>query len=84
MDGFWNVRINEKDQTYLSTTIEGIAIVCYTVLPMGLKVLSSEYQPVMDVTFSGINVGQKTHYVDNLRLPEFRGTFADVGVGLER
>ena len=63
---FWNVR--SRDQKYLATTIKRIGIVCYTVLPMGLKVSSSEYQHVMDVTFSGIDVGQEMHYVDDLRL----------------
>jgi hypothetical protein len=66
VDRFWNVCIDKKDQKYLATTIEEIVIVYYTVLPMGLKVSSSEYQHVMDVTFSGIDVGQETHYVDNL------------------
>mgnify|MGYP001476184689 FL=1 len=66
VDRFWNVCIDKKDQKYLATTIEEIVIVYYTVLPMGLKVSSTEYQHVMDVTFSGIDVGQETHYVDNL------------------
>ena len=68
VDGFWNVRIDERNYKYLATRIERIRIVSYTVLPMGLKVSSSEYQYVMDVTFSGIDVGQETHYVDDLRL----------------
>jgi hypothetical protein len=68
VDRFWIVCIDKRDQKYLATTIKKIGIVCYTVLPMGLKVLSSEYQHVMDITFSAIDVSQETHYVDDLRL----------------
>ena len=70
----------------MATTIEGIEIVCYTVLPMGLKVSSSEYQHVMDVTFSGIDVGQETHYVHDFAtaLPKFCGAFLGVGESFER
>ena len=66
VDGFWNVCIDERDQKYLAMMIKRINIVYYTVLLIGLKVSSSEYQHVMDVTLSGIDVGHETHYVDDL------------------
>jgi hypothetical protein len=66
IDRFWNIHIDKRDQKYLATMIEEIGIVCYMVLPMELKVSLSEYQHMMDITFSGINVSQEMHYVDDL------------------
>jgi Reverse transcriptase (RNA-dependent DNA polymerase) len=65
--GFWQVRINPEDQHLLATTIEGVGTVVYTVLPMGLKVSSAEYQRIMDRIMRPVTPGWESHYINDVR-----------------
>ncbi len=78
--GFWQVRIHPDDQHLFATTVEGVGVVCYTVLPMGLKTSSAVYQEIMDITFRDLSGSVESHYIDDVRLHvrTFRQWFASL------